>query len=168
MELFLKLDLDGLEVWNYCPGHSKTNPAEMPNRTVQQFRGRTLESDNDRGYWMLREKERSTQRIGWKRIQRRTSFSDGEIVMMPRLQRIQSMRKRCKSWSVTFHSTAFMVLLSQSAWLLWGQQWAGAAVWLLRRTFTTRGDDSINWRLTNTTCDEQQHVSLHSYTQQGV
>ncbi len=47
-ELFLKLDLDGLEIWNYCPGHSKTNPAEMPNRTVkQQFRGRTLESKSD-------------------------------------------------------------------------------------------------------------------------
>ena len=47
-ELFLKLDLDGLEVWNYCPGHSKTNPAEMPNRTVkQQFRGRMLESKGD-------------------------------------------------------------------------------------------------------------------------
>jgi hypothetical protein len=47
-ELFVLLDLDGLEKWNYCPGHSKANPAERPNGTVKnQFRGRYLESKSD-------------------------------------------------------------------------------------------------------------------------
>ena len=36
VELMQMLDLDGLEKWNYCPGHSKYNPAERLNSTVKQ------------------------------------------------------------------------------------------------------------------------------------
>ena len=47
VELMQMLDLDGLEKWNYCPGHSKYNPAERLNSTAkQEFRGGVLKSGN--------------------------------------------------------------------------------------------------------------------------
>lgn len=50
VELMRMLDLDGLEKWNYCPGHSKLNPAEMLNRTAKaKCRGGVITSgDGDR------------------------------------------------------------------------------------------------------------------------
>ena len=47
VELMQMLDLDGLEKWNYCPGHSKYNPAERLNSTVKAgFRGGVFRSGN--------------------------------------------------------------------------------------------------------------------------
>lgn len=44
-ELLVILDLDGIEKWHYCPGHSKEDPAEMLNRTTKtQFRGQLIAS----------------------------------------------------------------------------------------------------------------------------
>lgn len=45
IELLQLLDLDGIEKWNYCPYHSKCNPAEMLNRTIKgRLRGRVITS----------------------------------------------------------------------------------------------------------------------------
>jgi hypothetical protein len=45
VDLMQMLDLDGIEKWNYCPNHSKCNPAEMLNRTAKErFRGSVLTS----------------------------------------------------------------------------------------------------------------------------
>lgn len=45
VELMQIQDLDGLEKWNYCPGHSKFNPAERVNGTVKgDFRGGVIKS----------------------------------------------------------------------------------------------------------------------------
>jgi hypothetical protein len=58
VELFQILDLDGLEKWNYCPNHSKFNPAEMLNRTVKgRFRGGVIESHDGSKETMEKVKE---------------------------------------------------------------------------------------------------------------
>ena len=45
--LFVKFDLDGIELHHYCPGHSKENPVEMLNRSEKRpIKGRVISSGN--------------------------------------------------------------------------------------------------------------------------
>lgn len=64
VELMQMLDLDGLEKWNYCPGHSKYNPAERLNSTVKgEFRGGVLKSGNGQKQAMEEVKNKAAEHL---------------------------------------------------------------------------------------------------------
>jgi len=64
IELLQILDLDGLEKWNYCPNHSKFNPAEMLNRTVKgRFRGGVISSGDGSKEAMEKVKKRAATHL---------------------------------------------------------------------------------------------------------